>query len=324
MFESWRTLICVRSALNGRVHARARLRWPIVRVLLAASLIACASIRTLPAQMHSGKDDFTLGLEALQQGSFETAVQRFSRVVEYSKDVTAVKRRLLASVYLARAQAELGRYREATSTLEAALALAQSMKSQAAVAAMLASLGEIQLALSAFESAQALLAQALVIAREAQEDVVAAGALNSLGTLYLRTQRVTEAIAAYQESEALATKMGRWQLSMGASVNAANALRVHGQATESRLLLDQLLVKLRTAQPSHDVAYSLIGVGLAYGKLTPVLHQERAALLMQSAAALSEAATIAERLGDLRASSHALGGSAICMGVKGAIQKRCV
>src|SRR5439155_20024516 len=94
-----------------------------------------------------------------------------------------------------------------------------------------------------------------------------AAILNDLGNLFTTQTRYAEALAAYQESLTLATMAGHRTLAVRAQTNAATASLQNGQYQESQILLDKTADQIQRLEPSHDVAYGLITIGLAYRTL---------------------------------------------------------
>ncbi len=89
--------------------------------------------------------------------------------------------------------------------------------------------------------------------------------------------------------------------------NAARVLLRLGQPANSRVALDDALDHLHDLPPSRDHSLGLIGIALAYQRLTPQLPQAHDPLVLRTAGVLQEAATLAEQQGDKRTLSYALG-----------------
>lgn len=101
-----------------------------------------------------------------------------------------------------------------------------------------------------------------------------------------------EALSAYMESAKLSEDK-QPEICAKALIHAAEIHLRAGRNAESRLLLEKAITKTRLPEPSHDKAYLLI----AAGELSELSKYD----LFQ------EALKTAESIGDLRASSHALG-----------------
>jgi CHAT domain-containing protein len=81
----------------------------------------------------------------------------------------------------------------------------------------------------------------------------------------------------------------------------------NGQYKEAKALLDKALDQVRALETSHDKAAGLINIGLAYSDLRSNLTDAKDSLLLAAYQTFSEAATMADNIGDRRASSYAWG-----------------
>ena len=80
-------------------------------------------------------------------------------------------------------------------------------------------------------------------------------------------KKYPEAVAAYNESAALAKSRNNRVLLTKALINAATASIQNKQYKEAKTLLDNALDEIRALEPSHDEASGLISIGLAYDDL---------------------------------------------------------
>ncbi|HEV8640189.1 MAG TPA: CHAT domain-containing protein [Methylomirabilota bacterium] len=247
------------------------------------------------------------GLKALERGAFDDAVVSLSeaaRLYERSRQPTA---QVAALMPLARAYAALGQYRQAIKTLEAALELTKKSGGRGRMAAVLADLGNAHIAIGSWPAAEGYLTNSLSLARRLGDSALAAAILNDLGNLSAMNKKYPEAIAAYRESIVLAKRAGHRPLTARALTNAAGALRVNGEPQEAETSLDAAFDLLRQLDPSHDTAFGLTTVGLAYRDLRPALPSSSARLSLRGSDALNQAAAVAETLGDRRTASYAWG-----------------
>ena len=247
------------------------------------------------------------GQEAFQRGALEEAVTAWAEAVrQYERRGTPAER---ASVLarLGRAQAALGRYLEAAATLKTALEITETTGDQARAAAIAAELGNVYMTVGQADLSEANLKRALDVARRLPDQALTATILNNLGNLKTSQIKPDEALTAYRESIALATAPAQRLLRARASTNAANVLRQQNKGAEARGLLDRARDDLRGLGPSHERAFALVGLGLAYRDVRATLPAERDALLLQAGTVLNEAATEAEGIGDRRTASYALG-----------------
>src|SRR5262249_6949284 len=247
------------------------------------------------------------GAEAFQRGAVEEAAARGANAEEAYAQKGESANRITALIHLARAQSEQGQYRQAAVSLSNAPQLARQRGDQRSLGAANAAVGTVYIVLGPPETAEQYLRNALGIARELQEPALVAAALNDLGNLLTTRQQYAAALSAYRECIGLAAGSHLDLLQARARINAAAALRAAGHPREALAMLDQSLGGLRTLAPSHDVAFSLVGAGLGYRDLRPALVDERDRLLQQAGAVLKYAAQTAERIGDRRTASYALG-----------------
>ncbi len=273
-------------------------------LVLLVSFLACPAF---PLEAASPEESSQQGLKAYQRGAFEEAILSLTDAARAYEQEGKTPQQIAVLSQLSEAYSALGQYRQAVKTLEAALELAQKSPDAARIPSLLALLGNAHIAIGPPETAEDYLRRALGMARERGDSVLAAGILNNLGNLYTTQKKYPEAIAAYKESVVLAKRADRRILAARAMANAAAAYRWRGEARESRAQLDLALDELRGVTPSQETAFALINIGLAFRDLRPSLPDASAPLLLRSAGALNEARSTAERLGDRRTASYALG-----------------
>jgi tetratricopeptide (TPR) repeat protein len=90
-----------------------------------------------------------------------------------------------------------------------------------------------------------------------------------------------------------------------ALINAVKASRQSAQYQQAKTLLDKALDQIRGLDNSHDKAYGLISIGLAYYDLHSHLPDSKDFLFRLAAKMFDEAAVVAETIGDRRAASYA-------------------
>jgi tetratricopeptide (TPR) repeat protein len=151
------------------------------------------------------------------------------------------------------------------------------------------------------------LQKGLLLAQETGHADLAAAIWHNLGNLFTSQTEYPEALHAYTEGLELAEQTGNRALAARTLTNAAVAAMRHGRPQEANTRLDQAMQQLGGLEPSHDRAYGLISLGLAYNDLRVHLPEAHDRLLLQAAKALDEAAKTAEAKGDARAASYAWG-----------------
>ncbi len=247
------------------------------------------------------------GAIAFQRGALEEAANRWAAAAQASAQPGHATERISALIHLARAQSELGQYRQATVSLRTALQLAESIHDRERTGYVSAALGNVYIALGPPETAEHYLRAALAIGRDLPGSALAAVSLNDLGNLLVTQQKYDEAVSAYRESIALAVDPRQQLLRARSQLNAAIALREHGKGAEALTLLDQALAHLRVQPLSREVAFSLISVGLGYRELRTTLTADRDRLTLQASNVLTYAARAADSIGDRRTASYAWG-----------------
>jgi CHAT domain-containing protein len=270
-------------------------------------LLIFLSLAPVWAEAAASRDAFDRGLKAFERGAFDDAAEAWQQAATAYERSRDRGMQLATLVHLSRAQSALGQYGHAVHSLQSALRLAETSKDQARIATVLAALGNAHIVLGAPETASAYLDRALALAREARTPELIAAVLNDLGNLRSTEGKHAEALVAYRESIALTTPSGNRILMARASTNAAAALRHLGQAPAAPALLDAAFDEIRQVKPSHDMAFALVGIGVAYRDLRGTLPAAADSLLLRGGQALREAATAADAIGDRRTASYAWG-----------------
>ena len=247
------------------------------------------------------------GLASFQRGDFEQAALSWTEAARLYEAEQKPKEQTIALIHLAQSYQSLGQYRDALKNLESALALAEKSGNRTQMALALGSLGDVYIAVGPSETADKYLNEGLRIAREVNNQDLAATILNNLGNLLTAQKKYPEAIAAYRESASLAESRNNPLLAARALTNAATASIQSKQYTEAKALLDRARDQIRALEPSHDKAYSLVNIGLAYDDLHSRLPDSKDSLLLVAHETLSEAGTLADSMGDRRTSSYAWG-----------------
>lgn len=274
----------------------------LVTVLLFTATQSQSHETSSPAGL-SMKD----GARAFERGAFGEALSHWKQAVELYKGSGNAPAQVEALVLSAQASMGLGQSKQALQSLELALALVQKSGDPLIEAPILGHLGRIYLALRKLPEASEYLQQAADIANKQNASPLMATTLNDLGILSVLKQQDKDALDAFQETVAHAQSAGLPLLAATARTNAARVLLRLGQPTNSRVALDDALDHLQDLPPSRDQSLGLIGIALAYQRLTPQLPQAHDPLVLRTAGVLQEAATLAEQQGDKRTLSYALG-----------------
>lgn len=243
-----------------------------------------------------------------ERGALSEALSHWKQAADLYKNEGNKSAQVEALVLSAQASMGLGQSKQALQSLELALSLAQKSDDPLAEASVLGQLGRTYSTLRQLPEASEYLRQALTLAKQRQASPLLAAILNDLGILLGFKRQDQDALVAFQESLTHAYNANLPLLAATARTNAARVLLRLNQPTDSRLALDAALTQLQDViLPSRNTALGLIGIALAYQRLIPHLPQERDPLVLRTVGALQEAAAIAERQGDKRTLSYALG-----------------
>lgn len=273
-------------------------------------LLLLASLPPFPfasAQVFSTERHMEEGLSSFQRGAFEQAALSWTEAVLYYEEAGKVNEQIDALNLLAQAYLALGQHKKAFPALETALALAVRSGDRPRIAALKAGLGNAYLTVGRTDAASQYLNEALGLADEQKNAGLSAAILNNLGNLLTIQKKYPDAIDAYTKSGILAKASGDVALAARAMINGAIAAMKDGRHTDAKPRLDQAKVQIQTLGPSHDKAYGMINIALAYHELRPYLPGSNDVLLLSAFKLLTEAAEVADRIGDPRASSYAWG-----------------
>jgi CHAT domain-containing protein/Tfp pilus assembly protein PilF len=278
--------------------------WALGLAAVVAGMLAAPTV--LGAAEDPAETSMERGLEAFRRGNLEQAVSSWTEANRLYAAQRSADGQIRALTRLSSAQAGLGQYRQAATALETALDLANRSGDAKRIASVRAALGNVYIAVGPPDTAEGHLRSALAAARQQQDPGLVATILNNLGNLLVVQQKPAEAVAAYRESIALATGEQHRVLRARGRVNVAAALRQTAPG-DAKQLLDEAFDDLKAATPSHEMAFALVSLGLAYRDLAPALPAMRDALILQSGTALNAAGTAAETIGDRRTASYAWG-----------------
>jgi CHAT domain-containing protein/Tfp pilus assembly protein PilF len=281
----------------------ARLWALALAAVVAGTLAAPTAVR---AAEDPAETSMERGLEAFRRGNLEGAVSRWTEANRLYATQRSVDGQIRALTRLSTAQAGLGQYRQAATALETALDLANRTGDAKRIASVRAALGNVYIAVGPLDTAEGHLRSALAAARQQQDLGFVAAILNNLGNLLVLQEKPAEAVAAYRESIALATGEQHRVLRARGRVNVAAALRQTAPG-DAKQLLDEAFDDLKAATPSHEMAFALVSLGLAYRDLAPALPAMRDAVILQAGTVLNAAGTAAETIGDRRTASYAWG-----------------
>lgn len=263
----------------------------------------------LPSPLAPGRQEAALekGRSAYERGDFEQAVLKWMEAAQkYERDGQHLAHST-ARLYLGQAYQALGRVTKAIQSLEMALTLAQAAGSQLQMASVLSSLGNAYAITESAHRAKQHLQQAHGMASALENAGLVASIENHRGNLWSSQAQPRKALAAYLKSIDLAHKAGQTVLLAYTQTNAAVAALQAEQYEDAASRLGEALMLMQRLTPTHDTAYGLTKIGLAYDRLRQYLPKRHDVLLRQALGALNTAVAAAQTLDDARALSYVWG-----------------
>ena len=281
----------------------------IVVFVVAITFVAvmAPSILAVPPLSSSPETVMDQGARAFRRGAFDQALAAWKAAAELYGRNGQIKQQSEALVQAAQAAQALGQLRAALQHLDLALSLAHQIGDQTWLATVLEGLGRTYLAMRQLDAAASYLDQALELARAQDSPALKAAVLNDLGILRASQSRFKDAFAAYTESASLAHTAGQPALAVRARINAAVVGLQLKRPDEVRGLLETAHDEVGNFPPSFDKAHALVNIGLAYADLRTDMEANSDELLLRAVAALTDAVSISQQIGDARTQSYALG-----------------
>ena len=278
-------------------------------ILVMLSLCLCVGLGAdiYAAEAPSVDQLMKEGSQAYQHGDFEQAVERWTQAAAAYERSAARPEQIDALIRLSEAYQSLGRYRTAASRLDQAKALAAGRDDSFLSLRILWRTGSLYQAAGQHAEAERALRESLRLAKTLNQAALTAAILNDLGNLAASQRKFADALASYHESFQTAQAVPVKLLAATSLVNAARMSLPSKQYRDSKQRLDQAAGILRELEPSHEQISAFITVGLTYAKLRAFLVELNTDLTLASFGALHDAARLADRLGDRRASSFAWG-----------------
>jgi len=277
--------------------------------LLSVSLYLCVGLAADSYAQEALPVDQLMqdGSQAYLRGDFEQAVEQWTEAAEVYEESSARREQIDALIRLSEAYQSLGRYRTAGIQLEQAKALAADTDDPLLSVRILWRTGSLYQAAGQHAEAEGALKEALQQAKTLSLTASAAAIVNDLGNLAASQGKFADALASYTESFQMAQAAQAKPLAAIALTNGARVAVPLQQYHESKTKLDQATGMLRALEPSHEQVTSFITVGSTYAKLRAPLVEQKTNLTLAAYQAFHDAARIADRLGDPRASSYAWG-----------------
>ncbi|HUJ11124.1 MAG TPA: CHAT domain-containing protein [Verrucomicrobiae bacterium] len=272
-------------------------------VFQPASVFSAATRRGNPrAEIEMGQ-----GARRFEAGAFEDAARHWQKALQFFNAAKDRAGEIDAAIQLATAYESLGQTKLAIEQLTGALALAERIEDRER---LVRAKGEIGLAYSTTrrtELAETNLLEALAMARQDQDWNEVAAIDNNLGGLRVAQGRFAEALNAFRESATLARQNQNQLLTAKALANSASAAQGAGMLDDAAKFNATALLQVQALSPSHDQAYLLILCGQTYRQLSRPESDLRGHFVSDAAGIYNQAYRLAEKIGDKRAASYALG-----------------
>ena len=247
------------------------------------------------------------GLGAFQRGDFEQAAIHWREAVRLYKVSGRIEEAIDILVQQANAYQVLGQHPCSLEILGRARELALKINDHVCLAAISGSQGNANLSIGAVKEARRYLEESITIAHEAGIIEIEASGLNNLGNLLTVQKEYGEALDAYDKSINLSRNTGNQVLFAKTSINAARAAVQWRNPREVETYLEAALAQVRKLDNSHDKAHGLVALGQIARKIVSEFTHSSGQWRQLAYQALTEAANIAEMLGNPRVKSYALG-----------------
>jgi CHAT domain-containing protein len=248
-----------------------------------------------------------LGQVAYDRGAFDEAVAQWRQAARLYASQRNSKGQVKALVSLSAAYQALGQHRLASRTLELTVQLAETSPDRPSLLAAQNEAGVVCGCLSQFQRAEQTLRDALRAARDQGDTNMAATVLNNLGNLLAGRNKIDDALSAYTESVNLAQQATNRLLAAKASANAAAVAVRAARDTDAERFNHGAREGLRDQPPTHGLALLYLRCGQTDWQLRQRKSGDAGLHLAQAEESYQQALAIAEKLGDKRAMTYALG-----------------
>ena len=279
----------------------------VCRVLVTFFLSLAIGGSPSRAQVSSPDAIATAARSAFERGAFDAAISGWLDAAREFGLSGRTDAEIDMLIRAAEAYQNIGLFAEALSTLNAARDLNREAPNAARVK-ILGTAGSIYLAEGSNRQAEEALTTASDLARRLGDEPLSAFIENNRGKLFAARAEYDDAIASYQDSARMARNNLLPALAARALSNAATLACRTGLLGECANFQLEALEVVGTLGDSHAKAQLLVSLGLHYAPLVEGFSERRSELLLRSYEAFTEAAEVAEAIGDHRTASYALGG----------------
>ncbi len=255
-----------------------------------------------------------LGQAAYDRGAFDEALTQWQQAVQLYGAQHNHDGQVKALLDLGAAYQALGQQRLAFRALERAGELAENSPGRPSLPAAQNELGVVCGCLSQFQRAEQTLRGALATADAQGDTNLAAAVWNNLGNLLAGENKIDEALSAFTRSTTLAQSRNLSGLAARASANAAAVAAGASRDADAEQFQQAALAGLSGQPPTHDLAMVYLRCGQTdWQRYQHLPRSERGQpradglLLGRAEQSYQQALAIAEKLGDKRALTYALG-----------------
>jgi CHAT domain-containing protein len=284
-------------------------RGTLVRFLAALTVIAMFPLMVSSSQSDtiSAQEAMKLGQAANERGAIEEAAtywQKAAQLYEAHKEVKGEGEALLSlgNAYLALGDQPMG-----IQILEQVAALAEKSNDRTELALAKSSLGMAWSCSRQTDWAERNMRDALAIARELRDPRTTIPILNNLGNLQAGQGNIDAALTTFQEAITLATENTNRLLTAKAACNAAASAVRAERFTDAEQFDSLAQSEIATLPPSHEQAFLWIRCGQTDWQMAQHSGEEVSRLRARGKDLNRRALDVAERLGDQRAETYALG-----------------
>ncbi len=282
------------------------LGWAVVLMLLAIQpAIAATATATIVPENSNGS--WQQADAYFRAGNMVEARAAWDRAADEYAAGGDARGQALALVRSGETSVALGEQVRAVETLQQALTLSQEIADPALESAAAGALGNAYAQAGLYDEASSLLNASAETAKAIDAPALAASAYNNLGNVMAYQGRPTEAESAYRQAIDAASRAQDNALALRASANLARVQLENNNPEAAAKTLDQATPRLQALPDSHEKIYTTISIGRLYQRLAADGGDQQAVWARQAQTLLNQAATDAERVGDLRAQSFALG-----------------
>ncbi len=281
-----------------------RVRCVQSHAFLLVLLVLSCGIHGLRADAQSLVEQ---GQEAFKHGAFSRAIAAWQPAAEAFRREANTNAEVRVALSLAAAHQGLGQQRGAVQILERALGRAEASGDTALVIAVKSRLGAALTLVLETERAELLLRQALGSAGAAQDTKSVAAILNDLGNCLAAQQKNEDALAAYEESLALARLTGNSWLAAQALCNAAGAALRSGDFQKADDFNTRALEEIGRLDASHAQGFLWLTASQTDRQIKTTDPAAGARLKLRSLRSCQQALELAARLDDPSIETHALG-----------------